>query len=181
VRGIGIGRRLLWILGVTILLLLAGGRSLVATSNPLSPDQRLVVLQAMTQLEQAGFSREVFALRYLASIRSTDNWWNLYLGHREAYAATNFPFEVVTLYPPFFQITVDDTERAVILLHEADHLLGDGEDAALARVWHDKQRLGWTAERYGQTKVWKNTIEWTASSAPALFRCGSGGHADCVP
>ena len=75
---------------------------------------------------------------------------------------------------------LDDTERAVILLHEGHHLFGDGEEAALRRVWLEKQRLGWSADKYGQSKVWKNTREWTEESVPGLFKCGTDGHADCL-
>ena len=96
------------------------------------------------------------------------------------YAATNFPFEVVTLYPDFFAYAADDTERAVILLHEARHLGGAGEEEALASVWRDKRRLGWTRERYGQTRVWKNVSEFTRRYAPGLFRCGADGQQDCT-
>ena len=71
-------------------------------------------------------------------------------------------------------------ERAAILLHEAQHLWGAGEDAALERVWRTKQRLGWTAAEYSQSKVWRNTREWTAAGVPALFQCGPDRHADCV-
>jgi hypothetical protein len=89
--------------------------------------------------------------------------------------------EIVTLYPAFFDVAVDDTERAVILLHESHHLLGFGEEATLERVWREKQRLGWTEDKYGETKVWKNVREWTESGVPTLFQCGSDGHSDCVP
>jgi hypothetical protein len=51
------------------------------------------------------------AVRTVVSYRRTDNWWNQYVGHHAAYAATNFPFGVVTLYPAFFRYAVDDTER----------------------------------------------------------------------
>ena len=60
------------------------------------------------------------------------------------------------------------------------HLFGAGEEAALRRVWFDKQRLGWTADRYSQTRVWKNTKEWTEGTVPALFRCGPGKRSDCL-
>lgn len=176
----GIGRRLLWLFSVTLTLLFACSRSLLLTSNGLGASQRQAVVRAIALLERTGFSNEALVLRYVANDRATDNWWNLYVGHREAYAATNFPFEVLTLYPAFFEVAVDDTERAVILLHESQHLFGFGEEAALEKVWRDKQRLGWTADGYGQTKVWKNTREWTAASAPELFRCGPDGHSDCV-
>jgi len=51
-------------------------------------------------------------LRYYANYRATDNWWNRYQGHQQAYAATNSPLGVVTLYGPFFTVAADDTERA---------------------------------------------------------------------
>jgi hypothetical protein len=140
-----------------------------------------VVRQAIAILEHAGFSTEVLVLRHVANYRSTDNWWNLYIGHHDAYAATNFPLGVLTLYQPFFGTAVDDTERAVILLHESQHLLGAGEEAALERVWRDKRRLGWTAASYGGTKVWRNTSDWTASTVPSLFHCGRNGTSDCAP
>ena len=116
----------------------------------------------------------------LVNYRSTDNWWNAYVGHQDAYAASNFPFEVVTLYPEFFKFPVDDIERAVILLHESYHLFGAGEEAALRGVWLEKERLGWTAEGYNGTKVWKNTREWTTGSVPGLFECGPDGRSDCL-
>lgn len=87
---------------------------------------------------------------------------------------------IVTLYPAFFEVAVDDTERAAILLHESQHLLGFGEEAALERVWREKQRLGWTADNYVKTRVWRNVREWTGSSVPALFQCGADGHSDCM-
>jgi hypothetical protein len=137
------------------------------------------VARATRLIEAAGFSREAFVLARFANYRSTDHWWNRYVGHQSAYAATNFPFGIVTLYPPFFRVAADDTERAAILLHEAYHLLGAGEKTALRGVWFEKQRLGWTADQYSQTRVWKNTREWTAGSVPALFRCGADKQSDC--
>ena len=178
--GQGVGSRLLWIVGVTIALIFIWSRSLLLTSDPINPGQRQLVRQAITLLDQSGFSREVVMLRHFANYRATDNWWNGYVGHADAYAATNFPLGVVTLYQPFFTAAADDTERAAILLHEAQHLWGAGEDAALERVWRDKQRLGWTAAEYSQSKVWKNTREWTAAGVPGLFQCGPDRHADCV-
>jgi hypothetical protein len=131
-------------------------------------------------LDQAGFSREAFTLSHVVSYRRTDNWWNRYVGHQTAYAATNFPFGVVTLYPAFFKYPVDDTERATILLHESYHVLGDREEAALQRVWIEKRRLGWTSSRYDHTRVWKNTREWTSAAVPNLFRCGEDRQSDCL-
>ena len=154
-------RRLLWVTGVTVVLIFMWSRSLLLTSEPIDDNQRQLVLQAVRLLEHSGFSREVVMLRNFANYRATDNWWNEYLGHREAYAATNFPLGVVTLYPAFFTVATDDTERAAILFHEAQHMWGAGEEAALETVWREKERIGWTADKYGQTKVWRNTREWT--------------------
>jgi hypothetical protein len=84
------------------------------------------------------------------------------------------------LYPPFFEVAVDDTERAAILLHESYHLFGADEATALQGVWIEKARIGWTESQYGQTRVWKNTREWTAATIPALFECGFDGKSDCA-
>jgi hypothetical protein len=172
--------RLLWLAGVIVAVVFLWSRSLLLTSDAIDDRQQQIVLRAVSQLDRSGFSREVLVLRHFANYRATDNWWNLYLGHPGAYAATNFPLGVVTLYPAFFTTAVDDTERAAILLHEAQHLWGSGEEAALERVWSNKQQLGWTAEQYGQTRVWRNTREWTMAAVPALFRCGSDRQSDCV-
>ena len=174
-------RRTRLIVAATIgLSIFAWSRSLLLTSEPIDDSQRLMVMRSVELLEHAGFSKEVTMLRHFANYRATDNWWNNYIGHSQAYAATNFPLGVVTLYAPFFRTAVDDTERAVILLHEAQHLAGAGEPAALELTWREKSRLGWTAEKYGETKVWKNTKEWTAADVPLLFQCGTDGHGDCA-
>jgi hypothetical protein len=175
-----LAKKLLWIAGATLSVLFICYVSLLATSERLVSEQKQVVYRAISVLEQNGFTRDASMLRHFASFRSTDNWWNRYLGHREAYAATNFPFEVVTLYPEFFNVAVDDNERAIILLHESYHLFGYGEASTLEGVWRNKARLGWTAEKYGQTKVWKNTIELTRGTVPQLFQCGADGQTDCT-
>ena len=177
----GFGRRLLWVGGMTLTLLFVGFLSLLVSSEGLDYDQRRIIAEATTVLEKAGFSKETYVLRNLVNYRGTDNWWNGYVGHQSAWAATNFPFEVMTLYPAFFTFTVDDTERAAILLHESYHLFGAGEEAALQRTWLEKGRLGWNANQYSHTRVWKNTREWTAGSVPGLFKCGDDGQSDCAP
>ena len=159
------------IAGAVVAVLFGWWVSLFATSDALDADQQVIVYRAVDLLEEKGFSKEVFALRNAARFRSTDNWWNLYNEHYQAYAATNFPFEIVTIYPWFFDLPKDDVERAVILLHEAQHLMGADEETALRRVWALKHRLDWTAEIYGHSKVWKNTREWTQASAPDMFTC----------
>ena len=175
-----LGRWLLWIGGVTWLIVFVWSRSLIFTSEPLEQSKRWQVNDAIALLDQAGFSREVFVLKNLTNYRATDSWWNEYQGHESAYASTNFPLEIVTLYPAFFTDTVDDTERAAILLHEAQHLLGFDETHALDRTWREKARIGWTRDTYGNTKVFKVT-EGISFTATTLFQCKDNHHWDCVP
>ncbi len=172
-------QRITWIVGATLTILIIWYVSLLVSSDGLQPDQREKVNKAIALLQEAGFTREVFVLKRLAAFRTTDNWLNAYVGHRDAYAATNFPFEVVTLYHEFFDVPVDDRERAAVLLHEARHLLGDSEEAALDFSWHNKRRLGWTAEKYSQTRVWDATERLTKAKFPYLFQCGADGKSDC--
>jgi hypothetical protein len=176
----GFLKRGAWVLCMTGMLLLICHVSLLETSQSANYDQRQLVRRAVDLIEQRGFTRDAFVLRRLANYRTTDNWWNNWLGHGDAYAATNFPFEVLTLYPEFFNYPADDVERAVILLHEARHLSGSGEEEAFASVWRDKEKLGWTKDKYEQTRVWKNVGEFTRRYAPKLFRCGEDGRQDCT-
>ena len=178
--GRSFGRWLLWIAGVTIAILTTAYASLLVTSDGMTDEQQEVVLDAIGVVEDAGFSREAFLLRHVVSYRSTPNWWNRYVGHQTAYAATNYPFAVVTLYPAFFRFPTDEVERAAILLHEAHHVVGADEPTALRRVWQEKQRLGWVGADYAHTRVWKNTREWTSASSPALFQCGVDHQSDCI-
>ena len=175
-----LGRWLLWIAGVTWLIVFVWSRSLIFTSEPLEQTRRWQVNDAIALLDQAGFSREVFVLKNLTNYRATDSWWNEYQGHESAYASTNFPLEIVTLYPAFFADTIDDTERAAILLHEGQHLLGFDETDALDRTWREKARIGWTRDKYGDTKVFKVT-EGISFTATTLFQCKDNHHWDCVP
>ena len=175
-----LGRWLLWIAGVTWLIVFVWSRSLIFTSEPLEQTRRWQVNDAIGLLDRAGFSREVFVLKNLTNYRATDSWWNEYQGHESAYASTNFPLEIVTLYPAFFTDTIDDTERAAILLHEGQHLLGFDETDALDRTWREKARIGWTRDKYGNTKVFKVT-EGISFTATTLFQCKDNHHWDCVP
>ena len=173
-------RSVAWIAGTTLSLVVLAFLSLLATSDGLSREQRQLTTEAIAVIERGGFTQEATTLRHLVFFRSTDNWWNQHVGHQNAYAATNYPFGVVTLYPAFFKFATDPTERAAILLHEVQHVFGADERLALQRVWLEKGRLGWTAERYARTRVWKNTREWTLGAAPGLFQCGLDGQTDCV-
>jgi hypothetical protein len=179
-HGRGVGRWALWITGATVTILASSYALLMFSSHGLNVEERRVVMDAVGVLDRGGFSKEAFVLSHFVSYRGSDSWWNRYIGHRTAYAATNFPFGVVTLYPSFFAYPVDDVERATILLHESYHVLGDREESALQRVWIGKQKLGWTSARYSHTRVWKNTSEWTAGTVPLLFRCGRDRQSDCL-
>lgn len=176
----GLLNRLVWILSVTTILLIVFYASLLFSADKPNPSQLVKIQSAIDVLQMRGFSREAFVLNHVASFRTTDNWLNAYVGHRDAYAATNFPFEVVTLYPEFFEAPVDDCERAAVLLHEARHLFGEGEDAALENTWKSKRQLGWTTEKYKQTRVWDATMRLTKARFPYLFQCGGDGQTDCL-
>jgi hypothetical protein len=175
----GLLRRVAAVVCATLAVLVLCHGSLLWSSEAATVEQRIEVRRAVDIIDRGGFGREAFLLGRVTNFRTSDNWWNNYMGHEEAYASTNFPFEVVTLYPDFFLYPADDVERAVILLHEARHLSGAGEEEALAAVWRDKSRLGWTREKYGQTRVWKNVREFTRRHAPKLFTCGPDGQQDC--
>ena len=175
----GFLKRVKWVLGATLILLVIWYVSLIVSADGLQADQREEVQKAIAVLEQHGFNREAFILKHLTVFRGTDNWWNASVGHRDAYAATNFPFEVVTLYPEFFSVPVDDTERASVLLHESCHLMGSGEESALGATWRSKRQLGWTLDRYKQTRLWNATEQLTKAQFPYMFKCGLDGQADC--
>lgn len=179
-RQFTLGRILTRIVLLATFFLVAWYASLTTTSAPLSAEQKQIVARAINILEQRGFTTEVFLLRRVTTFRATDHWWNQRFGHPQAYAATNFPYEVMTLYPEFFTKTADDTERAVILLHESYHLRGQGEEKAYAEVWREKERLGYTEARYNKTRVWNNMRDDTLTFAPELFTCGPAGNDDCL-
>jgi hypothetical protein len=154
--------------------------SLLATSTPLRPSEAEQVRQAIAVLENKGYKREVFMLRNLASFRNFDNWLNQSVDNETAYAATNFPFEIVTIYPDFYAKAADDTERAMILLHEAQHLAGADEAQAYERVWRSRGQLGWTMLSHGTTPVFVTVEEQTRENAPHLFTCEEKLWKDCT-
>ena len=163
-----------------LLALLAFYLSLIASSAPLEVNERLVVQRAIGVLENKGFDREAFLLRHTVTFRSTDNWLNYLTRQDKAYAATNFPFQIITLYPDFYSKTSDDTERAVVLLHEAQHLQGADESTAYAYVWAHRAQLGWTQLSHGTTPSYVTISEQTRDNAPQLFRCPDKVFFDCT-
>src|SRR5262245_9041733 len=103
----GLGRSLLVILSATFTIVGLAFVSLLATSDGLTSEQRQMVTDAIGVVERGGFTRDTTVLRRMVFFRSSENWWNKYVGHENAYAATNFPFAIVTLYPAFFKVPVD--------------------------------------------------------------------------
>lgn len=154
--------------------------SLIGSAKPLEYDKKKTVERGIAVLDEKGFGREVFLLRYLTAYRATDNWLNSSVEKENAYAATNFPFEVMTVYEDFFQFPSDDTERAAILLHEAQHLKGADEKEAYSFVWKNRKQLGWTKENYGNSIVWRNVRKQTKEIVPELFVCEVNEYADCT-
>ncbi|MBC7797641.1 MAG: hypothetical protein H7Z37_12275 [Pyrinomonadaceae bacterium] len=154
--------------------------SLLRSANTLTTEQQITVDKAIEVLSEKGFEREVSLLRSVAAYRSSDNWLNNYTGHETAYAATNFPFEIITLYETFFTETIDDTERASILLHEAQHLQGANEANTCEYVWRNKKTLGWSKANYKTSKVWRGVQILTKENAPRLFICEGNEMGDCI-
>jgi hypothetical protein len=154
--------------------------SLVATSVPLDAAQQQRVQTAIKLLEQKGFSRETFLLRHMVVYRRGDNWLNSLTNRDSAYAATNFPFQIITIYPDFYDKAADDTERAMILLHEAQHLQGKDEPATYAYVWRHREQLGWTQLDHGTTPSYVTISELTRTYAPELFTCRDRVWSDCT-
>jgi len=165
---------------VTVVAILAFYGSLVMSADRLTLDQKTTVENAMKVLETRGFADEVAYLRRYAVFRSSDNWLNASVDKENAYAATNYPFEIVTLYPAFFKDPIDDTERAVVLLHEARHLQGKDEKDAYEFVWKNRKQLGWTAASYKGTEVFQQVSEHTRQYAPILFVCDFHVSGDCT-
>ena len=154
--------------------------SLIGSSKHLTYDEKQTVYRATAVLNEKGFSGEVFLLNYLTAFRGNDNWLNASVVKENAYAATNYPFEIMTIYPDFFTYTADDTERAAILLHEAQHLKGADEPDAYKFVWENREKLGWTREKYGDSIMWRNVRQQTKEYVPELFNCEGKIYNDCT-
>ena len=154
--------------------------SLLFSAQPLNIDQKASVRRGISILREKGFTQEAFLLANVTVYRSNDNWLNASVAKENAYAATNFPFEIMTVYPDFFAYPKDDVERAAILLHEAKHLQGKDEHDAYAFVWKQKARLGWTREAYGASPIWENVRRQTLDMAPEVFTCPDREFNDCV-
>ena len=173
-------KRITVLIFVCIFTLLGFYLSLIVSAAKLTYSEKKIVEPAIAVIKQKGFSDEAFLLEYVTAFRSNDNWLNASVEKENAYAATNFPFEIMTLYPDFFTAPVDDTERAAILLHEAQHLKGADEKEAYEFVWRNRQKLGWTKETHGNSIVWRNVRQQTRDYAPNLFVCDWNEAGDCT-
>jgi len=154
--------------------------SMIVTSQPITAEQYSEVNDAIELLESKGFAREAFLLRHTAEFRRSDNWFNAAVLKADSYAATNFPFQIVTLYPDFYSKTTDRVERAMVLLHEAKHLESKDENAAYSYVWQHRERLGWTQLSHGTTPTYVTISEQTRENAPELFTCRDHLWNDCT-
>jgi hypothetical protein len=96
-------RRALICAVVCIFAMLGFYLSMIFTSASLKSAERKNVAVAVNILDEKGFAKEVFLLKYLTSFRGNDNWLNASTKLEDAYAATNFPFEIMTIYPDFFE------------------------------------------------------------------------------
>ena len=154
--------------------------SLVLSADSIDREQNQRVQAAIRILENRGFTSEALLLKYFTVFRSNDNWLNASVEKENAYAATNFPFEIITLYPDFFTYPKDDTERAAILLHEAKHLEGKDEKEAYEFVWRNRKRLGWISETHRNSLIWRETRKLTKEYAPSMFVCDFTEYGDCT-
>ena len=163
-----------------VLAIVAFYLSLLTTSIPPNKHERADIDRAVGILASKGFDEEVWLLRRTTTFRVTDHWLNNFVEKENAYAATNFPFQIVTVYPDFYGKAVDDTERAMVLLHEARHLMGEDENQAYAYVWRTRKKLGWTLETHGTTESYITIEQQTREQAPELFNCPEKPWEDCT-
>ncbi len=169
--------KLVLVLVVAILVFYA---SLVFSADALTTDQHSQVEGAIEILHSSGFKDEAFLLKRIVVFRSNDNWLNASVEKENAFAATNFPFGIITLYADFFERTVDDTERAAILLHEVRHVLGEDEKQAYEFVWKNRQKIGWVHDDYRGTELWAIVLKQTREHVPLLFICEFNIDNDCT-
>lgn len=168
------------VLTAVFLVLLGFYLSLIVSAEKLLPDERKAVNDAILVLEERGFVNDIVLLKHFTAFRRNDNWLNASVEKENAYAATNFPFAIITLYPDFFEFPADDVERAAILLHESRHIVGDNEKEAYTFVWKNRKKLGWTSEEYAGSLVWQNVRNQTKEYAPDLFICEFNPADDCT-
>ncbi|MFT3744986.1 MAG: hypothetical protein QM785_11925 [Pyrinomonadaceae bacterium] len=167
-------------IGVCLVLLIGFYLSLIGSSKSLTAEQKATIHAATELVRTRGFETEATMLESFAVYRASDSWFNSMIPKENAFAATNFPFEIMTVYADFFAYPADDTERAAILLHEARHLQGKDEKDAYEFVWKNRAKLGWTRDKYAHSPVWQNVRRQTREYAPSLFICEGSDFNDCT-
>ncbi|MBP9663426.1 MAG: hypothetical protein KBD94_02315 [Pyrinomonadaceae bacterium] len=165
---------------VCVAMVLAFYVSLIASAGSLTIDQKHTVRRAIALLRDRGFAGDIVLLDKITVFRADDNWLNATVAKENAFAATNFPFAIITLYSDFFTYPSDDVERAAILLHESRHLRGEDEHAAYRYVWLNRKQLGWTSDKYADSQVWDNIRRQTREHVPELFNCPQRRSTDCT-
>ena len=131
------------------------------TSGTVTSHERPVLIRRRFRcsMEPASLG-EASALRRVASFRRTDNWLDRHVGHPTAYAATNFPFGVITHLPHSSSGTpVDEDRRATIAASRVlSPLRCTMTKSALHRVWLAKRPIAMNrAPPWMRTRLWKNT------------------------
>lgn len=174
-----VAKRIVFCAGVVLFVVLGFYFSLIISADALQAEEHAKIDRAIEILEKSGFTAEAFYLRNFAAFRGSDNWLNSFVAKENAYAATNFPFAIITVYPDFFTYTADDTERAAILLHEAVHLQGGDESEAYSLVWTRKRELGWSEDKYADSIAWQEIRKQTAEYVPNIFVCEFKKFNDC--
>jgi hypothetical protein len=154
--------------------------SLIMTSQPVNSQEMEIIDRAINILEEKGFDREVFLLRSVTAFRNSDNWLNALTLSENAFAATNRPFPVITIYPDFYNKAQDDTERAMVLLHEAQHVQNKDEQQAYEYVWLNRRKLGWTILSHGTSPTFIAVELQTREFSPEIFSCPEKFWSDCT-
>ncbi len=175
-----ISRRIFVCFVICLLIFPVFYATLTFSSRALNEEESQSINRAINLLEKSGFIEEAHYLRNLADFRGSDNWLNSIVAKESAYAATNYPFAIITVYPDFFVYAEDDTERAAILLHEAKHLQGADEKDAYEFVWENRRFFGWTKDKYSESVLWRNVRGQTKEYAPHLFICNFNELGDCT-
>src|SRR5690242_79719 len=78
-----------------VLAVIAFYLSLVSTSLPPTQNEKQQIDRAVQLLADRGFPEEVFLLKGTTTFRGTDHWLNSFVPKENAYASTNFPFQIV--------------------------------------------------------------------------------------
>ena len=155
--------------GVTPRSLFTAYASLLLTSEPLAPDERLCD-GSDPRLDQAGSRRGVGHLRRVASFRAP----KLVEPLRSAtlpHTPRQLPVRRRTVYPNLLHVPRGRGRARPILLHESYHLFGRRRDVrfCIGCGWPGSTRMDVAALR--NTRVWKTRANGRWRRIPSLFTC----------